>query len=484
MKFLFVVAILAFVSHQGVCQSLQWSAPLEVPSGGTFGSTRPRITTCNGVAVIIWSNEATKQVVSSRFSATGFSAPVLITPSGFEAFAADWTGPEVDAYHDTLFVSFTDNNTPPGPAYVVRSINGGMTFGDTVRVPLDGNEVPRFASVKVMPGGNPMVAMMRFDSMFADPVNVVSTSLDGGATFQPYVPASNIIPGEPCDCCPVSIVANDDVAAVLYRNNDSNIRDSWASLSFDGAVSFTQSARVDSNNWMIMSCPSSGPDGYLFNDTLVTVFMNGGGAGGNKVFISSLDYSTFEVQPQRRIFETPTSTNQNYPRIDGIGDTLGVVWKQQVGTFSEVMFAHSFHGPDGVGAMIDTLTFGMNGSQVYPDVAVGGGKIHVVFEDLPTGKVFYMNAQLPQANTVVTSVENTSSIKVGTNANQLNVFSTKPFVSVNSVRVVNMLGVVQEHRFSNSYNTTIDTTLFPPGIYSVIVNSSEGLFVTKVSIIH
>jgi hypothetical protein len=333
-----------------------------------------------------------------------------VTPAALEAFAADWTGPEIDSKGDTLFVTFTDNNTPPGPAYVVRSVDGGMSFADTVRVPLMGDEIPRFPTVTVMPDGNPLIALMRFTGSFDDPVNVVSLSSDGGDSFPLYTNATGIIPGEPCDCCPITVVANGNVAAVLYRNNDANIRDTWAALSYDNASTFNSSARLDSSNWMIMGCPSSGPDGYLYGDTLVSVFMNGAD-GMNKIYLGALDYVTGQVRPQQPV--TPfASEGQNFPRIAGVGDTLGIVWRQHVDGVPEVFFTHSFNGPDGIGAVVDTLTDALSGAQGYPDIAYGGGKFHVVFESAADGKVYYTSAALPQDTLSTAAVVSGAHVKM------------------------------------------------------------------------
>lgn len=306
---------------------------------------------------------------------------------------------------------------------------------------------------------------MRFDSSINFPVNVVALSTDGGNSFPPYAVAAGAIPGEPCNCCPISVVANNDVAAVLYRNNDSNIRDTWASLSYDNANMFNAEARMDSNNWMLMSCPSSGPDGYIFGDTLVTVFMNGAGSNGDKVYIGSMDHVTQEVQAQKQIFMTMSNTNQNFPRIDGVGDTLGVVWKQLVGAASEVMFAYSFTGPAGIGVWVDTLTSGMSGSQAYPDIAYGDGKLHVTFENQATGDAYYMFATLPGINTAVSTPDSELEFELLKGREAWTVRIPKPGV----VQMVDAVGKVLQTTVNNATDSTVklDVTKLAAGTYVV-----------------
>jgi hypothetical protein len=392
-------------------QSLQWSTPVELPSGGMYGSTRSRVVVSNGIPVVIWGNELSGEVYASRLVNGAFTNPLQLTPSGLQAFIADWVGPEASVHGDTIFVTFESINSP-GPAYTVRSTDGGQTFGDTVSVPMSGSDVARFPNVALLPGGNPIVSRMRFTSSFSEPYFVTNRSTNGGQSYDAPVAATNNITGDACDCCPGGIGTLGNTVAVVYRNNDSNIRDFWTAVSYDGGLTYPVTARLDSNNWNVTSCPSSGADVYMYGDTMVSVFMNG--AGGNRVYIASMDLATMQVHGARKIFQTPNNSNQNFPRLAGVGDTLGVVWKQLASGNTEVTFSHSFNGPNGVGLSIDTLTDGLDGSQVYPDIAYGAGKFHVVFEDVNTEKVYYMSASIPGLGTASPIISNNESFDLVT----------------------------------------------------------------------
>ena len=155
-----------------------------------------------------------------------------------------------------VFVTFKAQPENSGFVYVVKSTDGGKTFGDTVRV--SDNNWSRFPEVAVLPNGNPVVTYMDFDPDFKDPRYVVSVSNDGGKSFQDVVSATEEAPGEACDCCPGFIMADNDRITILFRNNDNDLRDIWASISEDGGKTFHLAKDIDESNWTIGGCPSTG----------------------------------------------------------------------------------------------------------------------------------------------------------------------------------------------------------------------------------
>jgi hypothetical protein len=477
----FTLAAFVFVGT-ACAQSVVWSTPLPVSNDASYGFTRPRIAVCNGVPVAVWGNESTKHVYASRFVNGAFSTPVQVTPNGFQAFVFDWTAQEIASAGDTLFLSFSDAASTH--AYLVRSIDGGLTFGDTVQVDNIGTDVPRFPTVQALPGGNAAVMYMRFDMSFANPRYSVTRSMNGGATFMPDTNATENIPGEPCDCCPGTLVSDGNRMALLYRNNDSNIRDSWASVSLNGGASFDSGVRVDSSNWMLMSCPSSGPDGYLYGDTLASVFMNG--AGGTKVYASGLDLNT--MQPTSRKQIALVAGQQNYPRIAGRGDTLGVVWQQKIGTPVKIAFTSSFNGINGLGIDVDTLSLSLSGNQGTPDIAYGNGKLHVVFTDDASQKVYYTSAVLPQIATSTNRPILPSTIFTVTqkDQNQLEVSFIESFSGPAVLTLTSVLGqVLSEKPFDSiqqGQKVLVDGSSLSNGIYMLTLNMEGFSRSTKVAL--
>jgi hypothetical protein len=70
-------------------------------------------------------------------------------------------------------------------------------------------------------------------------------------------------------------VSEGNTVVMPYRDNDNNIRDTWVGVSNDGGASFTSGMDVDQQDWLIMACPSSGPDAFIIGDNIYSTYMSG-----------------------------------------------------------------------------------------------------------------------------------------------------------------------------------------------------------------
>ena len=105
---------------------------------------------------------------------------------------------------------------------------------------------------------------------FTDYKQTVRTSFDFGQTFSAEVDVSALAPGEPCDCCQSTLVTkgNNDVF-LLFRNDDSNVRNTYIAKSSDGGVTFSTTEDLDDINWVLNSCPTSSPVGAVLGDSIM-----------------------------------------------------------------------------------------------------------------------------------------------------------------------------------------------------------------------
>ncbi|MDQ3049051.1 MAG: T9SS type A sorting domain-containing protein [Bacteroidota bacterium] len=379
-KFTLSFTLFLFTSLIGSAQSLNWSAPLTVASGSS--NIYPRITLMQGgKPLVIWMNSTTDKVYSAVLNGASFTTPLAVNPAGLVPFIANWAGAEVASSGDTAFIVFSSEPVMTGNIYAVRSIDGGMTFGDTVRVDQIGNDIPNFPTVAVGPGGNPIIQFMKQDSStMANPEYVVNRSIDGGITYLPTVFPAAGLPGEACDCCPGSLVTSGNRVAMLYRNNISNIREMWASISLDAGATFPAGAEVDESNWMIMSCPSSGPSGIMIGDTLITTWMSEGTSGDPRIYVGTSNVLDQQIGFTKQMYPVGTTT-QNFPVIAGSGDTIGVAWLGYNAGMQDVLFSYSLTGASGLGMQVDTITKGGSGQQSRPDLSFSNGKFHLVYSD-------------------------------------------------------------------------------------------------------
>jgi hypothetical protein len=485
MKKLYSGFFLLFISFVVRSQTgLVWSSAVPV-SSGTYSNIYPRLTLVTGnKALVTWENDVNGNLYSSRWTGSAFATPVKVNPVGVMPFVAAWAGAEVAASGDTVFVVFSTDDVLTGKVYAIRSINGGLSYGDTVRVDQPG-QIPRFPAVAVMPGGNPVVNYMTINSSTMSGAEyALSRSLNGGGNYSPALVPSLSAPGDVCDCCPGSITVSGNRHALMYRNNDSNIRDIWASFSSDSGTTYPVSMEVDQSNWMIMSCPSSGPSGIINGDTLTTVWMSDA-TGDGSIYAGTSSMSNQQVGLNRMVFPTP-GKNQNYPVIAGRGDTLGVVWQGVNAGAWDVMFTYSLTGASGLGFTVDTVTRSTGGNQIRPDLEYANGKFHLTYSDDIGGNVKYRTATI-NTSTIIeeSSAEFSFNSFYSDNTIHLRIKSVKSFHAM--CRLYNAIGQqagISELNIEEGANEYHIPAELRNGIYFIVIKDEYGnLFTSKLTII-
>ena len=456
--------------------SVTWGSPVNVGTGSIHNNIYPRLTLVGSDnPLVVWEDDSPLRVFSSRWTGSAFSTPVVVHNSGVTPFVANWAGAEVGASGDTAFVVFTTDPAMTGKAYAVRTIDGGVTYADTVRVDQLTGNIPRFASVAVMPGGNPVVNFMSIDGMtMGNAEYTVTRSVDGGASFLPSVTPVN--PGNVCDCCPGSMAISGTKQALLYRNNISNLRDMWASFSTDASVSYPVSAEIDTTTWYIASCPSSGPSGVIIGDSLVYTWMSDV-TGDSRVYIGSMNINDQQIGQHRQIYPVGINT-QNYPVIAGKGDTLGIVWLGYNGGMQDVLFAWSVTGAAGIGNKIDTLTKSSMGNQFRPDITFNNGKFHVVYSDDMGSQVKYLKGTVSSILSVDEANDNASLDLFAHNMNgSIEVMITSQKNIMANISIVNALGQrmkQQEININAGQNKYSLPHQLNAGIYFIVITTNKA----------
>ena len=387
MKQLFPFLLLLVSGSQSFAQ-VTWSTPVTVTTGSAFGNLHPRVTlNRSGNPLVLWGKSDTKAYFS-RWNGTAFTAPIVVGNAGINVFAQSWAGPDIASYGDTVYVTMkrSPETMSMNHMYMAHSYNGGVTFSDTVKIDNIDTSMSRFPVVTTTSTGNPLVTFMKFNTTFGDAKYVVTRSTDFGMTFTPDVLASGAA-GDVCDCCPSSIIASGSKVAMLFRNNVSMIRDTWAGISTDGGMTFPSTIAVDTTNWMLMSCPSSGPDGFIIGDSLYTVFMSTA-SGTAFVYLSRASLSGTTTKHSRITGMFTGLSSQNYPRMANAGNAAAVVWKQNTTTGNSIVY--SFTNNISSGFPTYTVVPTATGSgMINADVTLTPGAIHIVWEDDNTGSVMY-----------------------------------------------------------------------------------------------
>ncbi len=390
--YLFLVASFFATISLWSQETISWGPAISVADGTTFGNIRPRLTlTTNDQPIVVFGKNGTGRLFVAKGNGSSFSTPVDILPANLGTYLANWTGPDIAAYGDTVIAVFKALPFDEGKVFIVRSTDGGLTFSDTIRV--DDHDTGRcfMPALTIDNAGNPIVDYMIFDGSSDNPRYAVAQSNDAGLTFLSGVEASTVNPGEACDCCPAEMVTDGTYQVLLYRNNTSNIRDIYAASSTDGGATFSLGGDLEALQWFINSCPSTGPHGVIVGDSLFSVAASDA-SGNYRVNISSIDLNTNLSIEQQVAVIPPTNMNggQNYPRISGENDTLVLVWEEKETSNPEVFCSVITNGNiaafSSYKSRVNEITTGV---QTNPDIVYKNGFAHIVYQDAASGDVIY-----------------------------------------------------------------------------------------------
>lgn len=377
LKLIFQVLLFSLSGSSLFAQYFVQSQPEILASG--FGYQHPQlISNSIGEALVTWTDPITKSILFSRKSSTGFSSPLALNPSGLAVQSYTWSGPDLARWEQNVYVVFRQDGYETGHVYLVKSTDDGETFGDTIRVDNLSSGFAQYPDVAVY-NDTVYVTYMTHNASGMDPQYEVSRSVDGGLTFQAPVAVSKLLGNEACDCCPPEIIVNDQYVIQLYRNNDNNIRDIKGVVSNDRGATFTDILDIDTHQWLLNACPSTGPDAVFEGSNLFTVYKSAENSQG-KVFINQYDLGTKNSVETKELSDG-LPANSNYPQIASGGGAIGTVF-EGYDQATDIFFMWSFNGMQDFGTLQRLNLTLKTGSQTKPDLAhdMKNG-FHIVYAD-------------------------------------------------------------------------------------------------------
>lgn len=380
----FASACCSFAQH-----TVNWGPEISVADGNVYGNTRPRMAlTTDNLPVVVFGKSGNGDLHVAKGNGTTFSAPIPLLPGGMGTYLAGWTGPDIAAHGDTVIAAFKALPFEAASVYAVRSIDGGLTFSDTIRVDDHTNGRAWMPSLAMDANGNPAISYMVFDGNADEPRYVIAHSDDAGLTYSSQEPACA---NEACDCCPSELVVSGNNEVLLFRNNVSNVRDIFGILSEDGGATYENCVNLEALGWVVSSCPSTGPHGIFKGDSLFTVSASRD-SGAYRVYISSAAHNANLGFYQQTSPPPPTNANgsQNYPRITGENDTIVLVWEEKETSNAEVFCSVTIDGTiQGLSTFKARVNVTTTGLQTNPDVLYKDGFVHIVYQDAASGDVIY-----------------------------------------------------------------------------------------------
>ena len=374
-------------------QQLLLSDYKTISNGPTEGYERPRIVmTANSNPFIIWKKASTpKSVKAKKWNGTAFSAPYdIVSP---DLAITGFIGPEIASKGDTVYLIFESLLHNNHIIYLKRSFDGGLTFSDTIRVS-DDSDTHKFAmpNIGVRADGNPVISYMECTTSWTDWEQMVKSSSDFGTTFSTATNASTLAPGEPCDCCQSTFVTegNNDVY-LLFRNNETNIRNSYIAKSTDGGVTFTSTEDLDAADWMLNSCPTSSPVGIINGDSIMVV-RRSGTSGVHELYYSNVNKA--DLQNSYFTALDPIGFGlQDKAEIAGDANGYATVWKDNRNSNTSCFIKWVYGGVSEVIELADSTIFG---HKINPDICLDytTGDYHMVYVASTQHEVVYVKGSL------------------------------------------------------------------------------------------
>ena len=470
---LFIAFLFTFLSVVLWSQPIiSWEEEIFVTQTNEFGNTRPRIClTAQDIPLVVFGKASSGLLYTARLVGSLFNTPLPLLPDNMTSYLTTWTGPDVASNGDTVIVVFKAQPIDFGKVYSLRSLDGGLTFSDTIRVdnhPLGHAWLP---SLDIDENSNPSVVYMAHDLNGMNPTYNVVHSINKGLTYENEMEITLAIPQEACDCCPAEYVINGNQHALLYRNNDANIRDIYAVYSDDDGANYSSYVNVNDLNWALNSCPSTGPHGIFNNGNLLTASASAA-SGKYRAYLSETVTSPSLVLQSQTMMTPPGNTNgaQNYPRISGKNDTIVLIWQESSPSnndiFSGITVSGSIQELVDSKAIVNDSTLG---SQSNPDIIYANGKIHCVFQDAISGKVIYkrgilsMNSisQVPKQDIIVFPNPLSTSITIKSN------------LLTSSYTIYNALGGIVQTGVLTSLQTEVDLSALPNGTYQLTIGEGQ-----------
>ena len=403
-------------------------------SGSSDGYDRPRVViTANNSPFVIWSKPSTPKAIKARkWNGTAFDSAFNLVnadlmPTGF-------IGPEIAAKGDTIYLIFESLLNSNHVIYLKRSFDGGLTFSDTIRVS-DNSNTHKFAmpNISVRDDGNPVISYMESLPNWTDWKQVVKTSFNFGISFSSATDVSALAPGEPCDCCQSTLVSDGNNVYLLFRNDDSNVRNTYIAQSTDKGLTFLATQDLDDINWVLNACPTSSPVGAVIGDSIMVVRRNGG-SGLNELYKSNVNKDDLQKSYFTQL-DFSGSSLQDKVEIATDLNTFLSVWEENRNGNKECFYSViSSNGKSLYNGIIsDSATFG---HKIEPDITYGGpypGNFSVVYTASTQKEVHFIYGSLMYISSFNESSPSNHKVLISTVnllGRTVTPESNKPFVNI------------------------------------------------------
>ncbi|MBK6858690.1 MAG: T9SS type A sorting domain-containing protein [Saprospiraceae bacterium] len=212
-------------------------------------------------------------------------------------------------------------------------------------------------------------------------------------------------------------------------------------------------------------------DGFFNGDQLHSVWSSGR-TGISKVFYSKYNLLSNKIEGLQIMNHTQgRNFQQNYPRMAGKNDTIGIVWNELVNTM-DIFFSY-FLGNNSSDLITHTIRINkdINGTQTTPDIAYHSGNFYLCWQDQNDNSIRFKKGSL----NIISS--NDSEF-----AQTLKMLNTKQGVEIRSEKQIDECIIYNlEGRIIAKYKkfNTVEIVLPSAGIYILKFQQGKSEFSMK-----
>ena len=254
-----------------------------------------------------------------------FSEPIQVNSITGNVIAYPQSGPIIRVYNENLYVVYMDNRSGLTAVYMNISNDNGDNWGEDILIS-DQTYMQMYTDMEIDSDGTLHLIYYNFDSNHLIQDVRYAAMLTGEEAFSP----SSVVGlmdeyQEPCDCCqPDLFITDTDDLYIAYRNNISDIRDTFLVKKMQGEPVFSEKIQVSYHSDYINHCPSSGPTLAINSDNIAVSYMV---SQNSDAFISTSDLAGLSFTNEINVNNTEQA--QNHPHILMHDNYIHSVWIDQ-----------------------------------------------------------------------------------------------------------------------------------------------------------
>ena len=234
-----------------------------------------------------------------------FSEPIQVNLITGNVIAYTQSGPIIRVYNENLYVVYMDNRSGLTAVYMNISNDNGDNWGEDILIS-DQTYMQMYTDMEIDSDGTLHLIYYNFDSNHLIQDVRYAAMLTGEEAFSP----SSVVGlmdeyQEPCDCCqPDLFITDTDDLYIAYRNNISDIRDTFLVKKMQGEPVFSEKIQVSYHSDYINHCPSSGPTLAINSDNIAVSYMV---SQNSDAFISTSDLGDLSFTNEINVNNTEQS---------------------------------------------------------------------------------------------------------------------------------------------------------------------------------